>query len=77
LEHRLPPKIATAAWEFLDGPLRENPQRVGDPLRAPFVEDWSARRGPYRVRYRIVEDERLVEVLDIAGRSDAYDPTRR
>lgn len=77
LEHRLPLKIATAAWEFLDGPLRENPQRVGHPLRAPFVGDWSARRGTYRVRYRIVEDERVVEVLDIAGRSDAYDPTRR
>ena len=77
LEHRLPLKIATAAWEFLDGPLRENPQRVGHPLRAPFVGDWSARRGTYRVRYRIVEDERVVEVLDIAGRSDAHDPTRR
>ncbi|HEX7147325.1 MAG TPA: type II toxin-antitoxin system RelE/ParE family toxin [Actinomycetota bacterium] len=77
LEHRLPLKIATAAWEFLDGPLRENPQRVDHPLRAPFVGDWSARRGTYRVRYRIAEDERVVEVLDIAGRSDAYDPTRR
>ena len=77
LEQRLPLTIATAAWEFLDGPLRENPQRVGHPLRAPFAGDWSARRGTYRVRYRITEDERVVEVLDISGRGDAYDPTRR
>jgi mRNA interferase RelE/StbE len=77
LEQRLPLKIAVAAWEFLDGPLRENPQRVGHPLRALFAGDWSARRGTYRVRYRIREDERVVEILDISGRSDAYDPTRR
>jgi mRNA interferase RelE/StbE len=77
LEERLPLKIATAAWEFLDGPLRENPQRVGHPLRAPFAGDWSARRGTYGVRYRIREDERVVDVLDISGRGDAYDPTRR
>jgi mRNA interferase RelE/StbE len=77
LEHGLPVKIAMAAWEFLDGPLRDNPRRVGHPLRAPFAGYWSARRGTYRVRYRIDEERRLVLVLDIAGRGDAYDPTRR
>jgi mRNA interferase RelE/StbE len=77
LERGLPLNIAMAAWEFLDGPLRGNPQRVGHPLRAPFVGYWSARRGTYRVRDRIDEERRLVLVLDIAGRGDAYDPTRR
>jgi mRNA interferase RelE/StbE len=77
LEHGLPLKIALAAWEFLDGPLRDNPQRVGHPLRAPLAGYWSARRGTYRIRYRIDEERRLVLVLDIAGRGDAYDPTRR
>ena len=38
---------------------------------------WSARRGTYRIRCRIDEERRLVLVLDIAGRGDAYDPTRR
>ena len=77
LEHGLPLKIAQAAWQFLDGPLRDNPQRVDHPLRAPFAGYWSARRGTYRIRYRIDEERRLVLVLDIAGRGDAYDPTRR
>ena len=77
LEHGLPLKIALAAWEFLDGPLRDSPQRVGHPLRAPLAGYWSARRGTYRIRYRIDEERRLVLVLEIAGRGDAYDPTRR
>jgi mRNA interferase RelE/StbE len=77
LERGLPLKIAMAAWEFLDGPLRDNPRRVGHPLPAPFAGYWSARRGTYRIHYRIDEERRLVLVLDIAGRGDAYDPTRR
>ncbi len=77
LEHGLPLKIAMAVWELLDGPVRDNPHRVGHRLRAPFAGYWSARRGTYRVRYRIDEEGRLVLVLDIAGRGDAYGPTRR
>jgi mRNA interferase RelE/StbE len=65
-----------AAWEFVDGPLRDNPRRAGHALAAPFEGYWSARRGTYRVRYRIDEDERVVIVLDIAPRADAYDPGR-
>jgi mRNA interferase RelE/StbE len=64
--------VAFAAWEFLDGPLRENPHRVGHPLRPPFAGCWSARRGTYRVRYRIDEERQTVIVLDIVGRADAY-----
>jgi mRNA interferase RelE/StbE len=76
LERVLPPSVAFAAWEFIAGPLRENPQRVGKPLVEPFQGDWSARRGHYRVRYRIDVEKRLVTVLDIADRSDAYHPGR-
>jgi mRNA interferase RelE/StbE len=68
--------VAFAAWELIDGRLRENPHRVGRPLRPPFAGHWSARRGTYRVRYRIDEDQHLVVVLDIVGRADAY-RTRR
>jgi mRNA interferase RelE/StbE len=77
LGHGLPLKIAMEARELLDGPLRDDPRRVGHPLRAPFAGYFSARRGSYRVRYRIDEERHLVLVLDIAGRGDAYDPTRR
>lgn len=76
LQARLPLKIAMAAWEFIDGPLRDNPRRVGHPLVAPFEGYWSARRGTYRVRYRIDEDKHAVIVLDIAPRADAYNPGR-
>jgi mRNA interferase RelE/StbE len=68
----LPPAAAFAAWEFVNGPLREAPQRVGAPLRAPFEGLWRARRGEYRVRYEIDEAERVVRVADIDHRRDAY-----
>jgi mRNA interferase RelE/StbE len=76
LASRLPPKIAMAAWAFIDGPLRDNPQRVGHALRAPFEGHWSARRGTYRVRYRIDEDKHAVIVVDIVPRADTYQPGR-
>ena len=76
LEHTLAPSVAFAAWEFINGPLRQNPKRLGKPLVAPFQGDWSARRGHYRVRYRIDDDKRIVTVVDIADRSDIYHPGR-
>jgi mRNA-degrading endonuclease RelE of RelBE toxin-antitoxin system len=49
---------------------------VGKPLLEPSQGDWSARRGYLRVRYRIDEAKRLVTVVDVAHRSDAYHPGR-
>jgi len=68
--------IAFAAWEFIDGPLRDDPQCLGHPLRPPFAGSWSARRGTYRVRYRIDASRHAVIVLDIIGRADAGYPGR-
>jgi mRNA-degrading endonuclease RelE of RelBE toxin-antitoxin system len=68
----LPTAAAFAAWEFVNGPLRERPRLVGAPLRAPFEGMWRARRGEYRVRYRIDEAGHAVYVLDIDHRRDAY-----
>lgn len=72
LTDELPLKIATAAWELIDGALRDNPRRLGKPLRAPFAGEWVARRSTYRVRYRIDEDRHVVTVLDVRARADAY-----
>lgn len=72
----LPPVVAFAAWEFINGSLRENPKRVGTPLVEPFQGDWSARRGHYRIRSRIDDGKRTVTVLDVAARSDVYHPGR-
>ncbi|MBA2560244.1 MAG: type II toxin-antitoxin system RelE/ParE family toxin [Propionibacteriales bacterium] len=72
LAHHLPETVAFAAHEFIVGPLLDNPQRVGKRLRAPLDDRHSARRGTYRVIYRIDEAERTVTVVDIAHRRDAY-----
>ena len=45
---------------------------VGAPLRPPYAGLWRARRGEYRVRYRIDEAERRIIVLDVDHRRDAY-----
>lgn len=72
LTDELPAAVAAAAWELIDGPLRDNPYRLGKPLRAPFAGHWVARRSSYRVRYRIDDGRQVVIVLDIRGRADAY-----
>jgi mRNA-degrading endonuclease RelE of RelBE toxin-antitoxin system len=66
---RLPEKAATAAVEFIYGPLAENPQRVGKPLRFELEGLHSARRGDFRIIYRIAE---AVTVVAIEHRADAY-----
>jgi len=40
----------------------------GAPLRTHYEGLWRARRGEYRVRYRIDEAERQIVVLDIDHR---------
>jgi mRNA interferase RelE/StbE len=70
---RLPEKIATAAAEFIVGPLLDNPYRVGHPLHDEYAGQRSARRGQeWRIRYRIDEQTRTVVVLDVSHRSDTY-----
>ena len=72
LESRLPAGVAAAAWEFIRGPLLENPHRVGKPLSNERDGLWAARRGQYRVIYRILEDVVVVEVVRVAHRADIY-----
>lgn len=68
----LPPKIVDVVLYFINGPLRENPQRVGMLLDAPYRDTWSARRGDYRIIYVIHEDLGKIVVLDIKHRSHVY-----
>jgi mRNA-degrading endonuclease RelE of RelBE toxin-antitoxin system len=72
LAEHLPESVAFAAYEFIVGPLLENPQRVGKRLRPPLDDRHSARRGTYRVIYRIAEDEWVVTVVAVVRRADAY-----
>ena len=72
LTERLPEKVATAAYEFITGPLLDNPHRVGKPLDPPMAPAWTARRGTYRILFLLHEDQRTVEVTAIRHRADAY-----
>jgi mRNA interferase RelE/StbE len=71
---RLPEKVATAAVEFVYGSLAANPRRAGKPLRLGLSGLHSARRGDFRVIYRIDDETRQVTVLAIEHRSDIYRP---
>ncbi|GAA3398627.1 type II toxin-antitoxin system RelE/ParE family toxin [Cryptosporangium minutisporangium] len=72
LAQGLPEPVAVAAYEFMTGPLCENPYRAGKQLLPPLNDRYSARRGTYRILYRIDDKERVVTVVDIAHRRDAY-----
>jgi mRNA interferase RelE/StbE len=72
LAEHLPESAATACVEFIFGPLAETPRRVGARLVKPFEGQWRARRGEYRVRYRIDEESETVYVLDVDHRRDIY-----
>lgn len=69
---RLPEAVATAVLEFCDAALADNPARVGKPLFGPLAGCHGARRGTYRIIYRIDDDTRTVQVLDIDHRADIY-----
>lgn len=68
----LPEKVATAAFEFIMGALRDNPKRVGKQLGEPLFPLYSARRGEYRVLYRVLDAQVIIEVVTIVHRRDAY-----
>lgn len=72
--NRLPEKTATAVVEFVYGSLVANPARVGKPLRLDLEGLHSARRGDYRVIYRIDRERHRVDVIAVEHRSDAYRP---
>ena len=72
LAETLPQSVAAAVWQFVSGPLLDNPHRVGKRLRFDLDGYYSARRGQYRVIYRIDEHDVVVDVIKISHRSDAY-----
>lgn len=72
IAERLPESVASAVLEFCAAALAANPQRVGKPLFGQLEGCHGARRGTYRVVYRIDEKRRIVQVLDVAHRADVY-----
>ena len=72
LAETLPEAVAAAAYEFITGPLLEQPHRVGKQLLPPLDDRRSARRGTYRVIYRVDDEAHVGTVVDIGHRRDVY-----
>jgi len=68
----LPEKIAPAVIEFMTGALIENPYRVGKALSGDLAGVHAARRGTYRVLYRVNEATLEVIVIRIDHRRNVY-----
>jgi mRNA interferase RelE/StbE len=68
----LPLAVAVAVGEFITGLLLERPYVVGKPLTNELAAYHSARRGAYRVVYRIDDKTRTVHVVRIDHRADVY-----
>jgi len=68
---RLPEKVAAAAVEFIYRGLADNPHRIGKALRNELAGLYSARRGSYRIVYRISD---VVTIMAIEHRADVFRP---
>lgn len=71
---RIPPRIVSAIVEFAFGDLAREPHRVGKPLGRELTGLFGARRGPYRLLYRIDDEAERVYVLHVDHRADVYRP---
>jgi len=67
-----PWRLLLLRWRQSGGSTAVNPYRAGKPLDEPFDGFYSARRGTYRIVYRIDEAKRLVEIYSVRHRRDAY-----
>jgi mRNA-degrading endonuclease RelE of RelBE toxin-antitoxin system len=68
----MPEKIATAVVEFVYGSLAENPQRAGHELHRELAGRRAARRGEYRVIYRVDDAEHRVSIVAVDHRRAVY-----
>ena len=74
IAERLPEAVAAAVLKFCEAALAVSPYRVGKPLFGPLAGCHGARRGTYRIVYRVQENTRTVHVLDIDHRAQIYRP---
>ena len=75
LAERLPESIAFAVFEFINGPLLDKSASCRQAFLPPPLDDrHSARRGSYRIIYRIDYKARTVTVVDVNHRSDVNRP---
>ena len=69
---RLPHKVATAIAEFITATLPTDPHRLSEPLQFE-LEGWRvARRGHYRVTFRVIDAGRILYIGRIEHRAHVY-----
>lgn len=68
----LPEAVAAAVIALVTGDLVTAPRRIGKPLRRELEGLWVARRGTFRVVYRMDEANHEVVVLRVDHRRDVY-----
>lgn len=69
------PRVVAAVVEFVYGALAQEPYRVGKPLRDELAGMYSARRGEYRIVYRIDEANGEVMIVRVGARRTIYRST--
>jgi mRNA interferase RelE/StbE len=72
--HGLPTRVAFAVVEYIEGPLAENPHRVGKVRRDDPTERYTARVGVHRIIYRIDDKIRVISLVRIGHRAGVYRP---
>jgi len=72
LADEIPEPVAVAVVDFITGVLLEDPRRVGRLLRNELAGIYSARRGTYRILYRVDDVARELIVLRVEHRSTIY-----
>jgi mRNA-degrading endonuclease RelE of RelBE toxin-antitoxin system len=73
--YRLNIRAASAVLQAIEH-LADASKRMGKPLQLQLLGLWSARRGPYRIVYRLLERDRLIQIVTIDHRADVYRRTR-
>ena len=68
----LPKKVLPALQATITESIASNPMRNGKPLRGGFEGKHVARRGDYRIMYRIDLDQRVVFIERVRHRRDIY-----
>ncbi|MDQ4503536.1 type II toxin-antitoxin system RelE/ParE family toxin [Sinomonas sp. ASV322] len=68
----LSPRVAEPLLAFAFGSLAENPRRRGHQLRNELSGYWSARRGDFRVIYRLDDEAMVMLIIDIGPRNSIY-----
>jgi mRNA interferase RelE/StbE len=73
ISEKPPEDVAWAVIQFINGPLAENPHRVGGELRGGYLKGiHSAHLGSFRIQYMISEEDRTVTLRRVAHHSAIY-----